>query len=112
VTAVPRLPTEFADLERFAGKWCKPTEDARWDERLASTFEEVEEFYNTIAPRAEEAIAFCDRHPLDAMPDEVKNLVYLLCSLTEVSFPVECWKQVRVPDTGAARVDCIVQPIL
>ena len=70
------------------------------------------DFYDALMPRAEEAIAYCDRHPLDVMPDEVKNLVYVLCSLIEASFPAECWKQVRVPDTGAARVDCILQPVL
>jgi hypothetical protein len=107
-----RLPAEFADWERFAEKWCKPTEDERWDTRLASSFEEVEEFYDALMPRAEEAIAHCDRFPLDAMPDDVKNLVNLLCSLTQASFPAECWKQVWVPDTGAAKVDCIVQPVL
>ena len=107
-----RLPDEFSELERFADKWCKPTEDERWDVRLASGFDEVQDLYDAVAPRAQEAISFCDRYELDTMPEEAKNLVYLLCSLTEVSFPVECWRQVRVPDTGAARVDCIVQPVL
>jgi len=107
-----RLPNEFGDLERFADKWCKATEDERWDERLASDFDEVQEFYDTTVPRADDAITFCDQYTLDSMPEEAKNLVYLLCSLIEISFPVEIWRQVRVPDTGAARVDCIVQPVL
>ena len=107
-----RLPNEFADLERFADKWCKPTEDERWDERLASSFDEVQDFYDTTVRRADDAIEFCDEYALDSMPDVVKNLVYLLCSLIEISFPVEIWRQVRVPDTGAAKVDCIVQPVL
>jgi hypothetical protein len=107
-----QLPKEFADLERFADKWCKPTEDERWDERLASSFDEVQDFYDSTVPRADEAITFCDQYALDSMPDDAKNLVYLLCSLIEISFPVEIWRQVRVPDTGAAKVDCIVQPVL
>ncbi len=106
------LPSEFADWERFAEKWCKPTEDERWDERIASTFDEVEELYDALTPSAEEAIQYCDRFPLGSMPEEAKNLTYLLCSLISVSFAVECWKQVRVPDSGAAKVDCIVQPVL
>jgi hypothetical protein len=28
-----------------------------------------------------------------------------------VSFPVECWKQPRVPDTGATSLDCVVEPV-
>ncbi len=106
------LPSEFADWERFAEKWCKPTEDERWDERIASSFDEVEDLYDSLTPRAEEAIQYCDRFPLDSMPEEAKNLTYLLCSLISVSFAVECWKQVRVPDAGAAKVDCILQPVL
>jgi hypothetical protein len=108
----PRLPAEFADLDRFVDKWAKPTEDERWDERLASSYEECEELYDALAPRAEDAITYCNQYSLDSVPEEAKNLVYLLCSLNEVSFPVECWKQVRVPDTGAAKVDCIVQRVL
>ena len=107
-----RLPTPFSEWERFAEKWCKPREDERWDERIASSFAEVKDLYDTLMPRAEEAISYCDQYPLDAMPDDVKNLVYLLCSLIEASFPAECWKQVKVPDTGAAKVDCIVEPVL
>jgi hypothetical protein len=110
--SMPLLPSEFADLERLAEKWCKPTEDQRFDERLASSFDEVQELYDALAPRAEEAIEYCDRYPLDAMPEQAKNLVYLLCSLIEVSFPAEVWKQVRVPDSGAAKIDCILQPVL
>jgi hypothetical protein len=107
-----RLPDAFADLDRFVDKWAKPTEDERWDERLASSYEESQELYDALAPRAEDAIKYCDQFPLDAIPDEAKNLVYLLCALNEVSFPVECWKQVRVPDTGAAKVDCVEQRVL
>ena len=107
-----RLPAEFADWERFAEKWCKPTEHERWDERIASSFAEVEDLYDTLMPRAEEAIVYCEQYPLDAMPDGARNLVHLLCLLIEASFPAECWKQVRVPDTGAAKVDCTLEPVL
>jgi hypothetical protein len=27
-----------------------------------------------------------------------------------VSFPVEVWRQARVPDSGAAILDCVVEP--
>jgi len=107
-----RLPQEFGDLEGFAEKWCKPTEDDRWDERLASDMDEIHAFYNAFEPRAEGAITYCDKFPLDEMPEDAKNLLLMLCSLAEVSFPVECWSQVRVPDTGAAKVNCVVQPLL
>lgn len=31
-------------------------------------------------------------------------------SLVNVSFPVEVWKQARVPDSGAAYMDLVVEP--
>lgn len=107
-----RLPAEFSDLEPFAEKWCWPSEDQRWAERLASSMDEIQAFYDAFEPRAEEAIRYCDQFPLGDLPEEVKNLVYLLCALVQASFPVECWGQPRVPDTGAAHVSCILQPTL
>jgi hypothetical protein len=34
----------------------------------------------------------------------------MLYSLVTVSFAVECWSQGRIPDSGAAAIDCLVQP--
>ena len=45
------------------------------------------------------------------MPDDVLNLMHLLYSMIMVSFPVECWKQPRVPDSGATALDCISEPV-
>jgi hypothetical protein len=104
------LPTEFADLEPFAADWCLATERERFDKRFATPMDEMQAFYDAITPRAEAAIAHCDRFPLDAMPDEVLNLMHLLYSMITVSFPVECWGQPHVPDTGAAYLDLLVEP--
>ena len=61
---------------------------------------EMQAFYDAITPRAEEAISYCDKFTLDDMPEDVLNLMHLLYSMIMVSFPVECWKQPRVPDSG------------
>ena len=105
------LPSEFSDLEPFAAKWCLPTEGERYAQRMASTIDEMQTLYDAVAPRAEEAIAYCDKFPLDDMPADALNLLHLLYSLVQVSFPVECWGQPRVPDTGAAYLDCVVEPV-
>ena len=105
------LPPEFADLEPFAAKWCLATEGERYSVRLASTMDEIQAFYDAMVPRAEEAIAYCDKFPLDDMPDDALNLLYLLYSMIVVSFPVECWGQPRVPDTGAAALDLVSGPV-
>jgi len=101
-----KLPPEFADLERFSD-WCLATERERYAKRLSSTMAEMQEFYDAITPRAEEAIAYCDKFSLDDLPEDVLNLMRLLYSMITVSFPVECWKQPRVPDTGATALDCL-----
>ena len=108
MTAV--LPPEFADLERFS-EWCLATERQRYEKRLRSSMTEMQAFYDAITPRAEEAIAYCDMFSLDDMSDDVVNLMYLLYSMIMVSFPVECWKQPRIPDSGATKLDCVSEPV-
>ena len=104
------LPTEFADLELFS-EWCLGSEKERYAKRLASTMRDMQAFYDAVTPRAEEAIAFCDKFSLDDMPEDVLNLMHLLYSMIMVSFPVECWKQPRVPDSGATSLDCDSEPV-
>ena len=33
---MPMLPGEFGELEPYAGKWCRATENERWNERMAA----------------------------------------------------------------------------
>ena len=105
------LPAEFSDLEPFAAKWCLPTERERFAQRMASSMDEIQTFYDVFLPRAEDAIAYCDKFPLDDMPEDVLNLMHLLYSMIMVSFPIECWKQPRVPDSGATSMDCLSEPV-
>ena len=104
------LPTEFADLEQFAD-WCLPSEPERYAKRLASSMAEMQAFYDAITDRAEEALSYCDKFPLDDMPDDAQHLLHLLYSLVMVSFPVEAWRQPRIPDSGAAYLDLVIEPI-
>jgi hypothetical protein len=105
------LPPRFSDLEPFAATWCLATERERYARRLASTMDEMQAFYDAFFPRAEEAIAYCDRYPLDEMPDDARRLLQLLYSLVMVSFPVEAWRQPYIPDSGAAYLDLLIEPI-
>jgi hypothetical protein len=108
--AATKLPPEFADLEQFSD-WCLPTEAERYAKRLASTMQELQAFYDAITARAEEAIAYCDKFSLDDLPEDVLNLMHLLYSMIQASFPVECWKQPKVPDSGATTLDCVSEPV-
>ena len=107
----PMLPPAFADLERFAAKWCLASEPERYAERMASSMEEMQEFYDACYPRVEEAIDYCDKFPLDDLPDDALHLLYLIYSLIMVSMPVEVWHQARVVDAGEAYFDRSVEPI-
>jgi hypothetical protein len=104
------LPTEFADLEPFAAAWCLPTEPERWAQRLASTMDEMQAFYDACVGRAEEAIEYCDRFELRDLPADVERLLHMLCSLTLVSYAIEVWRQPLPVDTGSAYLDRTHEP--
>jgi hypothetical protein len=106
-----RLPREFADLEPFAERWCLGSEPERLAARLSSSMEEMHAFYDAVTPRAEAAMAYLERFPLHDLSPEASNLLHLLYSMIQVSFPVECWRQPHVPDTGSATFDCISEPV-
>jgi hypothetical protein len=105
------LPPEFAELEPFAPTWCLPTERERFAQRMASTMDEIQAFYDAFVARAEDAIAYCDKFPLDELPPDAERLLQLLYSLIMVSFPVEAWRQPHIPDSGAAYLDLLIEPI-
>jgi hypothetical protein len=106
---MPTLPADFADLEPYAG-WCLEFERERYAKRLASSMPELQEFYDAAFPRLEAAMEHLDRYELNALPDDATRLLWLCYSLVNVSFPVEVWRQPRVPDSGAASMDVIVEP--
>ena len=66
----PLLPSEFADLEPYAAKWCLPNEPARYAARLSSTMVEMQSFYDAMFPRGEAVLDYLDQFPLDTMPDD------------------------------------------
>jgi hypothetical protein len=105
------LPPEFSDLEPFAETWCLAGEPERYAKRLASTMDEMQAFYKAIFPRAEAAIAYLDKFPLHDLPDDARRLLQLMYSLIMVSFPVEIWRQPRIPDTGTASFELKIEPL-
>ena len=105
------LPAEFADLEPFAD-WCLELERERYAKRLASTMAEMQAFYDVAFPRLNDVIAYCDKYSLDDLPEDAQTLMHIMQSLIMVSFPIEAWKQPRVPDSGAAWVELIREPVI
>jgi hypothetical protein len=105
------LPTHFSELESFVD-WALPTERERYAKRIESTMDELQAFYDVAFPRMDEAIAYLDGFALDALPDDAQRLLWLYCALVTVSFPVEVWRQPRVPDSGASSFDQIGAPAI
>jgi hypothetical protein len=103
------LPADFADLEPFAD-WSLETEGERYAKRLSSTMDELQAFYDGAFPRLEAMIDYLDQFDIDALPENAKGLLWLCYSLVNVSFPVEVWRQPRVPDSGASTFDMLVEP--
>jgi len=105
------LPTEFTDLQPHLA-WALATEPERYARRMASTMDEMQTFYDAAFPRLEDALKYCGDTPLDELTDDARTLLHLMQSLVMVSFPVEVWKQPRVPDSGAAYLDLIREPVV
>ncbi|ABW12777.1 conserved hypothetical protein [Parafrankia sp. EAN1pec] len=106
----PLLPEKFADLEKFAGRWCIPTEAGRYAERLNSTMADMQAFYEAVFPRVRDAMTHLDQFPLHELPEQEENLLHLVYSLIMVSLPVEVWHQPRVIDAGTAYFDRYLEP--
>jgi hypothetical protein len=105
------LPAEFADLEPFLD-WALPTEPERYARRLASSMADMQAFYDAAFPRLPAVLAFLGDTALADLSDDERTLMHLMQGLVMVSFPVEVWKQARVPDSGAAYLDLIREPVV
>jgi hypothetical protein len=104
------LPEAFADLEPYAEKWSLATEGERYATRLASSMDEMQTFYDAGIARLEDALSYLDQYPLDALPEDATRLLWLCYSIVQVSFPIEVWRQPRVPDSGASMIEATVEP--
>lgn len=103
------LPAAFADLEPFAD-WALQGDNARYAKRLASTMDELQAFYDAAFPRMADGTEYLKGVSLDGISEADRRLLWLFCSLVTVSFPVEVWRQPRVPDSGASAFDAVVEP--
>ncbi len=107
---MPTLPAEFADLEPFTD-WALPSEADRYAKRVASTMDELQAFYDAAFPRLAESTDYLRAVQLDGISDEDLTLLRLFQALVTVSFPVEVWRQPRVPDSGASSIDVSFEPV-
>ena len=105
------LPSSFEEYERFAEKWCLATEPERWEARSTTPMPEIRELYDAFTPRFEEAIDFCDKFPLEELPDDVLNLLHLVYSMIVVSMAVEVFGTQKPADSADAVIDRVSAPV-
>ena len=72
--------------------------------------DEMQAFYDAFFPRAEEAIAYCDKFPLDDLPEDASNLLHAPLLARDGVVPGGGWRQPHVPDSGAAYLDLVGEP--
>jgi hypothetical protein len=105
------LPPAFAELEVHAQTWCLATETERWNARVSSTQPQLREFYDAFMPRLEEAIDYCDKFPLEELPDDALNLLHLIYSVIMVAMAVEVMHQPIPVDAADAEMIRIGGPV-
>jgi hypothetical protein len=104
------LPDGFSELETYVADWALPTRAERYAARLDRPFDDLVAFYDAVAPRAEEAVAYLDGLDINALPEDATRLLHLLYSLILVSYAVNVFKQNRIPDSGAAFFEMVAEP--
>jgi hypothetical protein len=105
------LPSDFAEFESYAQTWCLATETERWNARVNASMPELHDFYDAFFPRLEEAIEYCDKFPLDDLPDDVLHLLQLIYSLIMVAMAVEIMHQPAPVDSADAVMIRTGEPI-
>ena len=86
-----KLPERFESLETWVADWSLPTQNRRWDKRLASTKEEIVAFYNALLPELEHILDYVDRFPLGELPDDAARLLDLAMMQAEIAPNVELY---------------------
>ena len=90
------LPPGFESLEALVVRWALPTEQIRYELRLATPLPELRDFYNAMHPRMDEVLQHLSGFPADdlpALPDATRQLYRLALSYFEASHPIELhWK--------------------
>jgi hypothetical protein len=105
------LPPGYADLEPFAD-WALPSERERYAKRLASTMPELQAFYDAAFPRLQSSTEYLESIQMDGIAEDEKHLLWLFCALVTIAFPVEAWRQAKVPDSGASSIDSVLEPAI
>ena len=86
------LPVGFEDFAPFL-RWAETSNNARSALKMSSTFAEVKALYDhgMQNDRLSAALQYCDKFPLDDMPQAVATLFAITLSMAEVRPQVEMY---------------------
>jgi hypothetical protein len=104
------LPEEFVVLEDLAASWIFETEEERYTKRLVSSMDELQAFYDLALPLGAQARKHLDQFDIDDLPEKELNLIRLMFALITITFPVEAFRQPKVPDTGTTYMTKSIEP--
>lgn len=91
------LPGAFEDLEPLTAYWAGENVQTRWDRRASAEMADIRSFYDTMLPRAEDALAYLQPKPLEDLDDADACLYRLVLSLAHAAMAVELHGQPRAP---------------
>tara|TARA_Y100000590_G_scaffold455851_1_gene605250 strand:+ start:783 stop:1133 length:351 start_codon:yes stop_codon:yes gene_type:complete len=89
---------DFQHLSEYIESWGLPTREARLEKRLASTLDELKEFYETMGPHLNDIIDFLNQWPLNEIPAEHRMLADTALMMCEVDNPVNKWRSPTLDD--------------
>lgn len=90
------LPAEFADLLPFVN-WAVPTTEERIALRSTASMEELKAFYDSVTPRGDAALTYCEQFDLWDLPADAATLLSLVLMLAQVSVAIEIHGRPRAP---------------
>ncbi|MDE0062272.1 MAG: hypothetical protein OXP09_17300 [Gammaproteobacteria bacterium] len=102
------LPERFSELETYVEKWDQPDYNARYAVRLASSMEELRDFYAAMLERAEDIKSYLDRKSFDQYQDEDRRLARLMFAVSVVGPAVDIYRSPVVPDSGATSFEMVL----
>ena len=102
------LPEQFSELEPHVEKWDLPDYNARYAVRLASSMEELRDFYAAMLERAEDIKSYLDRKSFDQYGEEDRRLARLMFAVSVVGPAVDIYRSSVVPDSGATSFEMVL----
>jgi hypothetical protein len=91
------LPTGFETLAKYVPRWSAATTQERWNQRAASSMEDIRGFYEAVLLKAEDALRLLDSRELASLSAAESALMRLLLSLASCAMAVELHDSPRAP---------------